>query len=660
MRIPAPRDFTVSRFGDRILSDKKSAKTILRKESRTSSTDRPKSSFLISYWFRWRLALVTPMLAAIGVSPLLCQTTTINIDGPASGKTYSGVQVFGGWAVDNASKIAYIVLEMDGVVISTAPYGGARQDVCNVYVNYPGCPNVGWSFGFDTSQLTNGWHWLRAVVTTVDGRETLGDSTFYTSNPSSSLVDIDAPTQGSTYSGTQTFGGWVIDKSQPITAVKVFIDGVWFGNAGIGGYRPDACNGNGGGAGCPYVGWSFGFDTRTLANGQHALTAVGVTADGRATKATASGFSVNNAIGIALNLDAPQSMNWYWGAHVLGGWGVDSSSPLQSASVAIDGIPIGAASPGARQDVCNVYKNYPGCPNVGWSFYFDTAQLPDGAHQICVTNNFANGTRVSEITPFVIQNMPSADIERATSVGPGGCNQASENLSSVAMIRNPGADGLIHVTYTLDNQSFATAVASAVDMWNQMSPTTGVRLELAPPGSKADLPIQVDTSPGQKATQGCAAYDPTRVVLLYGAGWQTSFTPAAIMAHELGHFMGLDDAGSYPVPPTIMNNAAVPGVCSMQPSQTTTVLAGDASSSTTCHGVEHSYMKGLQMAQAVFDAQRNTSQYQAIVYPPYPAVPPYNQALFCTYTYSTVNFYVDGVYDSSEQFVDNVSCSQYP
>lgn len=235
-------------------------------------------------------------------------------------------------------------------MIGMAPYGGNRQDVCDVYVSYPGCPNVGWSYSLDTSSLTNGWHWLRVAVTTTDGRRTLQDQTFYTSNQFSSAVDIDSPANGSAYSGAQIFGGWMIDNYQPVSAVKVFIDGAWIGNAGTGGYRPDACSANGGGVGCPYVGWSIYVDTTTVTNGLHALTAAGVTADGRTTSATTYGFTVNNP-GTAFSIDTPQSMTWYWGTNVLGGWTINSASPLQSVSVSIDGIPIGTASVAARQDV---------------------------------------------------------------------------------------------------------------------------------------------------------------------------------------------------------------------------------------------------------------------------------------------------------------------
>lgn len=310
-----------------------------------------------------------------------------------------------------------------------------------------------------------------------------------------------------------------------------------------------------------------------------------------------------------------------------------------------------------RDRTCDVYGNYPGCPDVGWDLSFDTAQLSDGAHVLSALNTFADSSTLSTTTPFIIFNQPSADVERATATGPGGCSQASTNMSSSAMYRSPGADGVIHVTYTLDNQAYAVNVANAVDQWNQQSSMTGVEFDPAPSGVTADLPIKFDSSGAE--TQGCAAYDPGKITLFYGTSWENSLTPTGILAHELGHFLGLDDAGSNPPQATIMNNAESP-TCNLQPGQTSTVQVADATSVPLCRNVVHTYMNTLQMAQAVFNAQRNTNQYTTLVYPPYPPVPPYTQTLLCQYTYSTVNFYVDGAYDSSEQFVDSISCTSYP
>jgi hypothetical protein len=106
-----------------------------------------------------------------------------------------------------------------------------------------------------------------------------------------------------------------------------------------------------------------------------------------------------------------------------------------------------------------------------------------------------------------------------------------------------------------------------------------------------------------------------------------------------------------------MNNADSPADCSLS-GKTTTPQTVDATTSPICGGLAKHYLKELQTTQAMFDAQRARKTVSSWLYPPY-APPPYqnNQPWYCTYTYSTVNFYVDGVYDSSEDFVDGITCS---
>lgn len=66
------------------------------------------------------------MLLLLFSLPIYGQVTTVAIDNPQSGQTYSGTQVFGGWVVDSASQIAQIVIELDGIYAGKAPYGGNR------------------------------------------------------------------------------------------------------------------------------------------------------------------------------------------------------------------------------------------------------------------------------------------------------------------------------------------------------------------------------------------------------------------------------------------------------------------------------------------------------------------------------------------------------
>lgn len=78
----------------------------------------------------------------------------ISIDRPEAKKSvFSGTVQFAGWALSDTAAITSITYAIDGVPYGPAVYGSNRADVCVVYPNRPGCPNVGWAFLFDTTLL---------------------------------------------------------------------------------------------------------------------------------------------------------------------------------------------------------------------------------------------------------------------------------------------------------------------------------------------------------------------------------------------------------------------------------------------------------------------------------------------------------------------------
>lgn len=608
----------------------------------------------------WRVMFI----AISALIPAYSQQTTVTIDTPVSGQAYSGTQVFGGWAVDSGSEIADVLVMMDGVTPGVvAAYGGNRQDVCNIYVDYPGCPNVGWNYSVDTTQLTNGWHYIRVWVTTVDGRQTIQDSTFYTSNPSASIVDIDSPSYGAAYSGGVVFGGWAVDGSATISAVKVFIDGAPVGNAATGGYRPDVCNAIGNYPGCPYVGWSYWYDTTQLPDGNHEFTVTTVTSDGRATTASVLYFAAQNSKTTIVDIDTPQYLSRYWSTDVIGGWAMDSTSALASVNVSIDGVPFGAAAIGNRQDACNAIGNWPGCPNVGWSYALDTTQLTEGAHELAVTATLANGTQTTQTQTFVVQNAPSADSESligGASDGSGPpikCNASDYNLSSRAMTGSPQQDGLVHVTYSVDSTDPAVTepIIDAIQSWNSGKATTGVEFDPPAPGQHVDLPIQFSTS--ADTNRSCAYHDPNRVLIVYGNTWKNSNAKQAIITHELGHYLGLDDVNN-PSPniPTVMNQPSNgwPDGCLNPNTASRDITPFDIPEVSICRAVTQGYQALINQRQKQIDASKTPHQFT--ITDPYPS-PGAPGTTVCTYIYETVDFYVDGVYDSSQDFVVDVICN---
>jgi hypothetical protein len=100
-------------------------------------------------------------------------TPSAFLDLPVSGATVSGAAVnVEGWALDNIGQIetaiSKVEVYVDGTKIGNATYGIPRPDVCKVYPNRVGCPNVGFQYTWDTTVLSNGQHFLSIFVTDND------------------------------------------------------------------------------------------------------------------------------------------------------------------------------------------------------------------------------------------------------------------------------------------------------------------------------------------------------------------------------------------------------------------------------------------------------------------------------------------------------------
>ncbi len=278
-----------------------------------------------------------------------------------------------------------------------------------------GCPNVGWTFLLDTTQLSNGSHVLGVVATTVDGRNSTASASFTVGNwmpstPGGNAVrmDIDAPgAQSGALSGTAHLGGWAIDDNTSIVSVQVTIDNVPYGAAIYGGSRPDVCQAYPSRPGCPNVGWDFFLDTTLLAEGSHTLSVTGVSFSGQSTTITAK-FSIDNlaSSGMSIYIDSPAvKASALSGQAIVGGWALDNSAGIARIEVDIDGNSFGEATYGVvRNDVCGVFPGRTGCPNVGWQMLLDTTQLSNGTHTLNATATTTSGQRATVTRSFSISN----------------------------------------------------------------------------------------------------------------------------------------------------------------------------------------------------------------------------------------------------------------
>jgi uncharacterized protein (TIGR03437 family) len=368
---------------------------------------------------------VTLPVGAANSNPFQPPPTTgsviIGIDNPTSSSpALTGSNSIAGWAVGDKAVISSVTISVDGLEIAPAIYGGSRPDVCARHANSASCANgnvsVGYNYALDTTQFADGVHTLQITAVDANGDRSTQAVTFNTSNYTGSRptsIGMDSPgAAGGTFQGVSTFSGWAANNSSAISSLQAYVDGVSRGNASYGLPRPDVCahyplspscqNGSSG------VGWRFGLDTSTLANGNHVF-AVSATAQNGDHTIQAHTFTVANwttANSIVVNIDRPSSQNQVLsGSLNIGGWAINPVSPIQSVSIAVDSIPLGDADYGGnRADAC-VNHQAPDCPHVGWNFHLDTTLLGDGAHTLQVAFTPVSGQAYTATVPFQVANL---------------------------------------------------------------------------------------------------------------------------------------------------------------------------------------------------------------------------------------------------------------
>jgi hypothetical protein len=346
--------------------------------------------------------------------PVITPGVRSGIDSPPVNSSVSGLATFNGWALATSGTVASVAISVDSVPYGNATYGLQRTDICALYSS-TNCPNVGWSFLLNTTAISDGLHTLAATVTTSTAEVYTSSSGFTVANWTSAnpmKAGIDNPNSNSApFSGTVNFGGWAIDRLAAISQISVIIDGVPYGLAQYGGYRPDVCFAHPGEAACPYVGWNFGLNTTTLADGIHTIAITPLTTAGQTSTFSAS-FTVNNhpSNAITLSIDQPSAQSGpFSGSADFGGWAITTTVPISNIAVTIDGVAYGSAIyGGVRSDVCNSHPNRPNCPDVGWNFALDTTQLINGMHVLGITAYAGAGQFTSATRTFSVSNNPSA------------------------------------------------------------------------------------------------------------------------------------------------------------------------------------------------------------------------------------------------------------
>lgn len=106
----------------------------------------------------------------------------------------------------------------------------------------------------------------------------------------------------------------------------------------------------------------------------------------------------------------------------------------------------------------------------------------------------------------------------------------------------------INVSFSGGDAAERAAMQAALDAWNRYSDVTGIVFDLSPSGTTGDIEISYSSFSGD--TGGCAAFQSATSTVYWGDQWRSRLQnlgqgeAAAVIMHELGHALGLDENNS--------------------------------------------------------------------------------------------------------------------
>ncbi len=183
---------------------------------------------------------------------------SISITSPVFGAAVKGAQTIASNVSDaqGIAKVQYLLDGKDLGTVTTAPY----------------------SLNWDTTKVVNGSHTLTAVATNTANLSTTSSAiSVNVQNPTPPSLQITSPAGGTTVSATQTVSSNVSD-AQGIASVQYMLDGQPLGS-------PVTT--------APY---SYSWDTKQVANGNHVLTAVATNIVNLSTTSASVTVNVSNQV----------------------------------------------------------------------------------------------------------------------------------------------------------------------------------------------------------------------------------------------------------------------------------------------------------------------------------------------------------------------------
>lgn len=409
---------------------------------------------------RWiSLALLTILWAA---SPVAAQENVIGFfEGPNGGlNAGSGAIGMTGWALADTG-VRRVTIQVDGVDIVEASYGGFRPIVEDDHPGFPDSAGAGFGIQFNSTDFSNGLHYLSAKVETFGGSIVIlpalaptgqvpdGRLPVHFTNNTSILAPfgrINVPQRNANLIGTcdrnnsiryTVVSGWALDlgvelHDAGVGWVEVMVDGVILANSRTGCFYNTA---TGGLTNCyglqrldiersypfaldaPNSGFRFVLDIGELLNngwvqGHHTL---GIRAGDLSNQSIEIDEIPVNFLCAENNgnepsfgfIETPRPGRQWADLINFQGWALDFQG-VAAVEIFVDGTSIGLADFGAglggRPGVLSRYPGYPDSLSPVWRLSnFDTTNLSEGFHQVQaqVTDDLGATTIIGETTFFV-------------------------------------------------------------------------------------------------------------------------------------------------------------------------------------------------------------------------------------------------------------------
>jgi N-acetylmuramoyl-L-alanine amidase len=273
-----------------------------------------------------------------------------NLENPSNGQKISGITTIHGWALDG-KKVTKVELYVDGTYAGDIPYGGSRDDVKDVYPQYPNADLSGFGLITNYSFLSPGNHNIAVRLYNQDGQTKDMAATITVVRFSGDFVTQVKP---------DSF--WLNNISVTIEGVtKTYDIQVQWSNA------------------------SQGFEIKEIALEGDSSSNL---ENENYLKPVSQSFSISSeslsTLPLIGYLENPSNGQKVSGITTIHGWALDGKK-VTKVELYVDGtyagdIPYG----GSRDDVKDVYPQYPNADLSGFVLIINYAILSPGTHNIAV------------------------------------------------------------------------------------------------------------------------------------------------------------------------------------------------------------------------------------------------------------------------------------